>query len=156
MDSNSFGRLHLRITRRTKRQIKSSLSICTLIRARDEDDQDSGVPAIRTTLGSELWTAPTTQPRKDFTYAAPVTNISTVLALVKPANVAMKRIVAMMMTTIRAVTLLRELHMITGTKRKQIMSDAKMVRAACIKKEPDKIKTFGSPEISSQRLCHHV
>jgi hypothetical protein len=84
----------------------------------------------------------------DFTYVAPATNISTVLALVKPDNVVMKRIVAITMTIIRGVTLPKALQITTGTNRKTMMRDAISARAACVMNEPEYMYTFESVEMS--------
>lgn len=87
------------------------------------------------------------------TYAAPAANISTVLALVRPDNVATKRIVAIVMTVIRAVVLARALQMTTGTSKKVRMRDAINVRAAFLINESENMYTFGSLEIPRQRFC---
>lgn len=88
----------------------------------------------------------------EYTYAAPATNISTVLALVKPDNVAIKRIVEITITTIRSVTLLNALQMITGTNKKTTTSNAINVRAVYFINEPENTYTFESLELSRQRL----
>jgi hypothetical protein len=84
----------------------------------------------------------------DFTDVAPATNISIVLALVKLDNVAMNRIVAIIMTIIRGVPPLKALQITTGANRKTIMRDANSVRVACFIKEPEYMYTFESLEIS--------
>jgi hypothetical protein len=89
----------------------------------------------------------------DSTYAAPAVNVSTVLALVRPDNVAIKRIVAIVMTTIRVVMLARALQMTTGTNKRIRMRHAINVRAAFLINESENMYTFGSLEIPRQRFC---
>ena len=84
----------------------------------------------------------------DFTYVAPATNISIVRAFVKPDKIAMKRIVATIMTIIRDVILLIALQRITGANRKIMMIEAMSVRVARVMNEPEDMYTFGSLEIS--------
>jgi hypothetical protein len=68
--------------------------------------------------------------------------------LVKPDNVATKRILAMTTTIIRGVTLFRELQIITGANRKAMMMDAISVRVTRAIKELEKMYTFESLETS--------
>jgi hypothetical protein len=82
------------------------------------------------------------------TYVAPATKISIVLAFVNPDNVATKRILAIITTIIRGVTLFRELQIITGANRKVMMMDAISVRVVRAIKEPEKMYTFESLETS--------
>lgn len=67
----------------------------------------------------------------------------------------MSRIVAIIMTTIRGVPLLKELQITTGTNRKIMMRDAISVRVACVIKEPENIYTFESLEISRHEPYHN-
>lgn len=83
----------------------------------------------------------------DFAYVAPATNISIVLALVKPDNIAINRTVAIIITIIRGVPLLRALQITTGTSRKAMMRDTISVRVAFVMEETENMYTFGSLEI---------
>lgn len=84
----------------------------------------------------------------DIAYVAPATNISIVLALVKPDKVAMNRTVESIMTIIRGVPPLKELQITTGTNSKTTMRDTISVRVACVMEETENMYTFGSLEIS--------
>lgn len=89
------------------------------------------------------------------TYVAPATSISIVLALVKPDKVAISRMVDIIMTASRALTLSRELQITTGAKRRAMMKTATSVRAARITKDP-KMYTFGSLEIPREEPWDYV
>jgi hypothetical protein len=86
------------------------------------------------------------------TYAAPAVNISTVLTLVKPDNVAIKRTTAIVMTVIRVVVLARALQMAAGTSKKIRRRDAINVRAAFLINGSENMYTFGSLETPRQRF----
>lgn len=68
--------------------------------------------------------------------------------MVKPDNVATKRILAIIMTIILGVTLFRALQIITGANRKAMMMDAISVRVIRSIKELEKMYTFESLETS--------
>jgi len=61
---------------------------------------------------------PVTNTIRTVAYAAPAVNISIVLALVRPDNVAIKRIVAIVMTAIRVAVLAKAVQMTTGTSKR--------------------------------------
>lgn len=66
----------------------------------------------------------------EITYVAPATTNSTVLALVEPDNIAIKTVVAMTMAQSLAAKAVRQLQIMTGTKRSIIMNGVIRTRAS--------------------------
>lgn len=83
-------------------------------------------------------------------------NVSTVLALAKPDNVATDRIVATKTTRIRDFMLFNILQITVGPKRKPVIRDVISVRAVSVSKELDKMKMFESLDIPIQRFYYQI
>ena len=90
-----------------------------------------------------------------WTYVAPATTSSVILALVEPDSTAMNILAAVMIATIRAVKLYKELHMMTGASKSVTMKGVINIRASCMVDACATTCTLGSREMLKYR-CHRV
>jgi hypothetical protein len=74
--------------------------------------------------------------------------------LVRPDNIARKITVEIIMTIIRAITVLMALHTTTGTSKSKVISDRNSIRAIRFITEPENIYTFGSLEALLKGFCY--
>ena len=102
--------------------------------AGDENHQYSGIP-------DQIQLSRLVVVVQIHSYAVPATNISTVLALIMKARSEISRTVAVTITTTRNTVLSTALQISIGANKKTTTVDAKIQRAICRFRRPEKIYT---------------